>query len=248
MVVYVTVYTRTLSLCHALCHPLGSHRHFDDQFPGVCFLGNAMSQEIPVQSETVTITPPGLGVSLKIPPGAVRSDTDKPVNITVQACLSGSTFKYPEGCTPLSAVYHISADSSLEKEIDLTLEHFAQLETEMDTSEMTFFRAESIPTVTDGEEEFIFTKMEGGKFAVNGNHCTISTQTFSLIFAGTKGANKIRKPINYTDSVCVYSFMHIYTHSLGKRYAVLCSYSNEVRDVAYAAIAVSLDDPVYITV
>ena len=44
--VYVTMYTRTLSLCHVLCYPVGSRRHFDDQFPGVCFLGNALFQEI----------------------------------------------------------------------------------------------------------------------------------------------------------------------------------------------------------
>ena len=107
-------------------------------------------------------------------------------------------------------MYHISADSSLEKEIDLTFEHFAQLDTEMDTSEMTFFRAEPIPTVTDGEEEFVFTKMEGGKFVVNGNHCTISTQTFSLIFTGTKMTSKIRKP---TDILCAYSFYaYTFTH------------------------------------
>ena len=36
--------------------------------------------------------------------------------------------------------------------------------------------------------------------------------------------------------------------SIGKRYAVLCSFSNEVQDVAHAAVAVTLDDAVYITV
>jgi hypothetical protein len=80
-------------------------------------------------------------------------------------------------------VYHISADSRFEEEVELTFEHFAELETEMDTSAMTFFRAESIPTVTEGGQEFIFTPMEGGKFAVGGSHCTLvarAPSTFQL--------------------------------------------------------------------
>ena len=146
-----------------------------------------------MQSKPVTIAPPGLGVSLKIPPGAVRPDAGQPVNVTVQACLSGSTFKYPEGCTPLSAVYHISASSFFKKEVELTFEHFAELETEKETSEMTFFRAEAVPVMKDGREEFVFTPIEGGRFEVGGNMCTLSTQSFSLVSAGTKETSKIRK-------------------------------------------------------
>ena len=205
-----------------------------------------MVQEVPVQSEPVTIAPPGLGVSLKVPPGAVPPDADKPVNVTVQACLSGSTFKYPEGCTPLSAVYHISADSRFEEEVELTFEHFAELETEMDTSTMTFFRAESIPTVSEGGQEFIFTPMEGGKFAVGGSHCTLSTKTFSLMSAGTRQSSEIRELFISANGVCKTLCIHI--HSLGKRYSLLCSYSNEMRDVGHVAIAVSLDNAVYMKV
>ena len=147
-----------------------------------------------MQSKPVTIAPPGLGVSLKIPPGAVQPDVGKPVNVTFQACLSDSSFKYPEGCTPLSLVYHISADSVFQQKVELTFEHFAELETGKEASEMTLFRAESVPTVTDsGREEFVFTHLEGGKFAVGGSHCTLLTQKFSLISAGTKGPSDIRK-------------------------------------------------------
>ena len=169
----------------------GPYHHFDDAFPGVCFLGKPL--EIPVQSEPVTISPPGLGISLKIPFGAVRPDADKPVNVTIQACLPGPNFKYPEGCTALSAVYHISADLSFEKEVELTLEHFAELETEKELSEMTFFKAKSVPTVMDGREEYIFSPVEGGRFAVGESHCTLSTQGFSLISAGTKESSGISK-------------------------------------------------------
>ena len=36
--------------------------------------------------------------------------------------------------------------------------------------------------------------------------------------------------------------------SLGKRYTVLCSYSNEVKDIQHAAIAVCVDSAAYMTV
>ena len=143
-----------------------------------------------MQSESVTIAPSGLGVSLKIPPGAVSG---KPINVTVQACLSGSTFKYPEGCTPLSAVYHISTNLFFKKEVELTFEHFAELETEKETSEMTFFRAKSVPVMKNGREEFIFTPIESGKFEVGGKMCTLSTQAFCFVCAGTKKNSEIRK-------------------------------------------------------
>ena len=66
----------------------------------------------------------------------------------------------------MSAVYHISADSPLQKKVKLTLEHFAELESETQTSEMTFFRARSSPMVTDGKEVYIFSTIQGGEFAV----------------------------------------------------------------------------------
>ena len=132
-------------------------------------------------------------MSLKIPPGAVRPNADKPVTVTLQACLSGLTFKYPEGCTPLSAVYRVSADAPFEKEVALTFEHFAELETEEQASEMSFFKAKSFPTVMDGREVFIFSPVEGGRFAVGGRHCTLSTQSFSLVGVGAKKGSPIRK-------------------------------------------------------
>ena len=169
---------------------IGPYHHFDDRFPGVCFLGKPHIKEVPVQPEPFIIDPWGLGVSLKIPPGAVRPDADKPVNAIVQACLSGSNFKYPEGYIPLSSVYHISVDSPLEKEVELEFDHFANLTTEKQAEEMTIFKAES--TMTDGGK-FIFAPMEGGKFAARGNQCTLTTKNFSFVCAGAKETTNIRK-------------------------------------------------------
>ena len=157
--------------------PLYSHQVLDDQFPGVCFLGEP--QEVAVQSEPVTISPPGLGVTLKIPPNAVQS-SHEPVNVSLRACLPSTVFQYLEGCTPLSGVYHISSNSAFDENIELSIEHFADLETDRQANEMTFFRAES-----KGERKYIFTPMVGGQFKVGGHRCTISTRQFCYVSAGS---------------------------------------------------------------
>jgi hypothetical protein len=113
--------------------------------------------------------------------------------------------------------------------VDVTFDHFAELETEKQASAMTIFRAESLPTVKDGKAQFIFSPIDGGKFAVGGTQCTFSTQEFSLVSAGSKESAEIRK-----------------------RYIALCSFTEGVQDVGHAAVAraavaVSLHNDVYIT-
>ena len=143
-----------------------------------------------MQSEPVTLSPPGLGVTLKIPPNAVQS-SDEPVNVSLRACLHSTVFQYPEGCTPLSAVYHISSDSAFDKDVKLTIEHCADLKTDKQAKEMTFFRAKS-----EGEGKFIFTPMAGGQFKVGGHRCTISTQLVpSFVSAGSISSSQIRKQL-----------------------------------------------------
>ena len=136
-----------------------------------------------MQSEPVTLSPPGLGVTLKIPPNAM--------NISLRACLSSTVFQYPEGCTPLSAVYHISSNSAFDNDVKLTIEHFADLKTEKQAKEMTFFRAES-----EEKGKYRFTPMEGGVFKVGGHRCTISTRLVpSFVSAGSIPSSEIRKQL-----------------------------------------------------
>ena len=169
--------------------PLYSHQVLDNQFPGVCFLGEP--HEVAVQSEPVTLSAPGLGVTLKIPPNAVQS-SDEPVNISLRACLPSTVFQYPKGCTPLSAVYHISSNSVLNKQnIELTIEHFANLETDRQANEMTFFWAESKEM-----GKYSFTPMEGGVFEAGGHKCTISTRLVpSFVSAGSIPSSQISKQL-----------------------------------------------------
>ena len=168
--------------------PLYSHQVLDDKFPGICFLGEP--QEVAVQSEPVTLSPPGLGVTLKIPPNAVQS-SDEPVTISLRACLSSTVFQYPKGCTQLSAVYHISTDSAFNKDIELTIEHFADLKTDKQANEMKFFRTEA-----EENGKYRFTPIEGGVFKVGGHRCTISTRLVpSFVSAGSIPSSQIGKQL-----------------------------------------------------
>ena len=160
-----------------------SHQVVNEQFPGICFLGDPMV--VTIKSEPVTVSPLGHGITVKIPPNAVQ-DTDKPADISLQTCLFSSVFQYPEGYTPLSAVYHISSDTAFDKDIELTLEHFADLKTDKQANKMTFFRAES-----EGKGKYIFTPMKGGKFQVGSHSCTILTRQFSFTSAGSEASSEI---------------------------------------------------------
>ena len=143
-----------------------------------------------MQSEPVTLSPPGLGVTLKIPPNAVQS-SDEPATVSLRACLPNTVFQYPEGCTPLSAVYHISSNSAFDENIELSIEHFADLETDRQANEMIFFRADS-----EEKGKYSFTPMEGGVFKVGGHRCTISTRLVpSFVSAGSIPSSQIRKQL-----------------------------------------------------
>ena len=167
-----------------------SHHQCDDNYPGVRFLGDPL--EYAVQSEPVTISPPGLGISMTIPQDAVPPEEQ--VNVTVRPCLAGS-FQYPEGYEPLSAIYHIhvSDDSSFQKDVEVEFEHFGQLETEEQASKMTFFIAESSPVVVDGRDVFKFSPVKGGNFAVGGSHCTYSSKHFCFVCVGTETISETRE-------------------------------------------------------
>ena len=162
-----------------------SHQHTSGEYPGVSFLGKPVEFTVRPEQKSVTISPPGHGVSMKIPQDAVHPD--KPVNVSFKVCLSGS-FKYPEGYRPLSSVYHISTDTPFEKDIELSMEHFADIEMEKQAKDMTIFTGRHL-----GGNEVAFTPMGGGRFEAGKETCTISTRKLSFMSAGAKQTSKIRK-------------------------------------------------------
>ena len=220
------------------------YHHYDDKFPGVRFLG--VPQEVSVRSEeAVTVSPPGLGASLTVPAGAIQSDSGVP---TLKTCLPTPSFTFPEGYTPFSALYHLSASLSLKKEVHLTFEHFARVENEEEANEIVMFTAKSSPTVgANGQSTFVFS-IFNGDFAVGEGHCTVSTKQSGFVSAGALLTSGLRES---------YTVMHLYIGNMvcmckcelvGTRFAVLCSYTTNIQDIGHAAVAVSVDDEVYINV
>ena len=161
------------------------HHYFDEDYPSIRFLGKPAEFVVTQQQEAVTLSPPGHGVSIMIPQDALRPD--EPMNISFKTCLSGD-FKFPEGYEPFSSVYHITTDRPFEKEVELSIEHFAHIKTDEQVKDMTFFVAKPVK----GSKEIEFTAISGGKFEVGKESCVLSTRTFSFWGVGTK-ANKIRK-------------------------------------------------------
>ena len=161
------------------------HQHIDDEFPGVSLLGKPVEFTVKPEQKPVTISPPGHGVSLKIPQDAVQPD--QPVKVTFKTCLSGS-FKYPRGYRPLSSVYHVSTDTPFITNVKLSMEHFANIETEEQAKDMTFFTGQC-----SGGSEVEFFPMEGGEFEVGKESCTLSTQNVGFLSAGAKQESKICK-------------------------------------------------------
>ena len=224
-----------------------AHQHTNDEYPGMSFLGKPVEYTVMPEQKPVTISPPSHGVSLKIPQDAVR----KPANIAFKTCLSGS-FKYPEGYRRLSSVFHFSSDTPFEKDVELSMEHFANIETEEQAKDMTVFSGRR----SDGND-INFTPVEGGNFEVGKESftCSLSTQDFDFLSAGAKQTSEIRKILRcrvvkiYSEKIAALIPMNLWSSILlGKRYAVLCSYSNEMEDIQRAAIAVCVDSEAYMTV
>ena len=189
-----------------------SHQHFDDEFPDVSLLGKSVEFTVKPEWKPVTISPPGHGVSLKIPQDAVRHD--KPMNVAFKTCLSGP-FKYPEGYAPLSSVHHISTDTPFENDVEVSIEHFANIETEEQAEDMTLFIAQP----SNGIEEIQFVPMKGGKFEVGKESCTLSTQQVGFLSAGAKVSSEISKTFGSICSNVNYINVCFYLH----REALYCS-------------------------
>ena len=223
-------------------HPFSqySHHHFDDNFPNMCFLGEPL--KFSVESKPLYISLPGINVALRIPRNAVPPN--KKVNVTFGACLSGS-FKYPEGYEPLSAVYLISVDSSFDKELKLTFEHFAEIENEIQASKLKCFSAKS--SLANGGKEYEFHQMVGAKLAVDKTRCKLTTQHFCKIVVGAEHDALSKLIVPNLTKLIMYVWFPFCKHTTEKRYGAVCSY--EINDeVSHAAVAVSVVNSGYIEV
>ena len=122
------------------------HKH-DQLHLGICFLGDPFKGSVGRDGAVLSFP----GVTLSIPPGAVTRDVD----IFIWPCLSGP-FLLPDGYELASPPYLIYPHIEFEKEVELKLEHFMNLESKEDCEEMTFISA-SKPVYDSGCTKYEFS-------------------------------------------------------------------------------------------
>lgn len=159
--------------------PYSHHQYEDENYPGICFLGKP--RKFTVDSKGGHFAPPEYGISLSIPPDAVPPGEVQ--KITIQPCVSGP-FKYPEGYEPLSAVYLITPKATFQKKVELRLDHYGRLETDEQASQITFWSANTLSSVS-GKSVYRFRLLDGGKFTVHETYGALELKHFCLIGAGT---------------------------------------------------------------
>ena len=112
-----------------------------------------------------------LGVTINIPSGAVA--TGEAVDLTIRPCLNGQ-FILPEGYKPASPVYLIRASTDFLQDVQVSIEHFADLQSKRDCDNMAFLSAST--TTVDGSNgpKYRFVKIPSEKHTFREGH-TVGT-------------------------------------------------------------------------
>ena len=159
-------------LTHAV--PLSVHHKFDDAFPGICFLGDP--QQTSMTSEggdfSWADTP---GITLHVPPQAVPEG--ETCDLSVQMCLSGP-FVPPEDYELVGPVYKIGPTVDFTKDVQLSLTHFSNVQTEEDSSRITFVSARSSPSYEQFSPKYKFKALTKGVFQTGTQIGVISLKHF----------------------------------------------------------------------
>jgi len=133
-----------------------SHAKHDDGYPGAKFYGEAHSERI--RSEGQILAKEDVGVTVNVPSGAVIAG--KRVDLTVRPCLHGR-FILPEGYEPASPVYLIRASMDFLQDVQVSIEHFADLQNKRDCDNMTFLFASTTPV---NGSEYYFEEIPPERF------------------------------------------------------------------------------------
>lgn len=125
-----------------------SHAKRDDGYPGAEFYGEAHSERI--RSEGQILAKEDVGVTINVPSGAVNAG--KKVDLVVRPCLHGR-FILPEGYEPASPVYLVKSSTDFLQDVQVSIEHFADLQSKKDCDNMAFLFASTTP-VNGSEYQF----------------------------------------------------------------------------------------------
>ena len=165
--------------------PIPMHHVDDDALPPMeCFKEKAVKIKVPPSEDAVTISPRGLGVTLKVPPETMEQ-VGAPPTFAITTCTPQS-FVYPEGYKSLSPIYYIASNKPLEKELEVLLEHNVNIESSEQAEEMIFCIAQP---PEDGKKEIHFIPIPAGEFKAGKEHGSLITNQLGFINAGTKAGD-----------------------------------------------------------
>ena len=146
--------------------------------------------EVPTSQETVVVAPEGLGVVLKVSPDSLESASSNLPTISIRVC-SSKYFILPPSSESASLIYHISSNSTLKGELEIMIEHTADIETSEQAERMVFLVA---PSSTDGTVEVkLFPKP--GNFEEKKEHGSLITNELGFICVGAPKSSDISKNI-----------------------------------------------------
>lgn len=167
--------------CHCLL--AFSHLHYDPTYPGTEFYEEAHNEQI--TSEGQTVAKEDLGVTVNVPSGAVAKG--EKVDLTVRPCLNGR-FILPEGYTSASPVYLITTSIDFLKDVKVSIEHFADLQSKRDCDNMAFLFASTTPTDGSNGPEYRFQEISTEKFSFKEGQTvgTVAQRHFAFIMVAKR--------------------------------------------------------------
>ena len=121
------------------------HLKSDPEYPGVKFFADSVHETIPSKNRPTILDRRDIGLKLSIPEGAIQDEANHEVQLDVQACFNGP-FKMPPGCRLTSPVYMVRKHCTFKKDIEMEIEHFANLENDEDSENMVFVTANPSPS------------------------------------------------------------------------------------------------------
>lgn len=117
------------------------------EFPGIIFSEHCAKKTVDSKGTTIK----GEGIQLKIPENAI--EPGKLVDIAIQGCIDGP-FVLPDDIVLVSPVYLFTPSHEFLEDVTLTIEHYAELESDEDCGDVYFITSPTKPEIQkDGEEE-----------------------------------------------------------------------------------------------
>ena len=158
---------------------LVSHHGRNSIYPGVIFFGDPIECSVTSDGGTIPDASINAFIRVRVPQGAVPEGCD--CNFTLRPCLS-VPFVLPNGYEFKSPIFLIECDSKLESEVQIMMEHYADLQDEIDCQQMQFVYADSKPTNDKKGCKYTFsTCSNNGVFSVKDKKCTTSVAHFSFL-------------------------------------------------------------------